>query len=219
MSNLFSLFVPTHQSFVALDQTKMSRTFTVLLLMMIFMEQPTDSSYIYAGCYTHAFHDTFFTSSFMEPTLCFRLCETPIMYLQGTVCRCSGAGVMHAGRQNDSLCNIPCTKPVDRGVNTANTCGGTLAYSVYVKEHFYSLYGHLINYQINFASCELWNDSTVVEAYSVRYDKIVNHSSLNRLERCAAACLDQDSSTISIGKCILCIIFYNSSSYPQLFLS
>ena len=88
-----------------------------------------------SGCYTQVFHDSYYTSSFMEPTLCFRLCDTPIIYLQKTVCRCSGGGLMHYNRQNDShFVATPCTKPVDRSVQSVNTCGGTSTYSAYVQK-------------------------------------------------------------------------------------
>jgi len=159
-----------------------------------------DGSYHYAGCFTQVFHESFFTSSFMEPTLCFRLCDTPIIYLQKTICRCSGGGLMHHNRQKDKYCNIPCTKPADRQVKTANTCGGQRTYSAYVEEQFYIRHGHLFNYQIYFFSCELWKSTDIYETFKVKLDDIVIKSSLNKMERCAAACLDRNTTTKSIGK-------------------
>jgi hypothetical protein len=136
----------------------------------------------------------------MEPTLCFRLCDTPIVYLQKTICRCSGGGLMHYNRQNNELCTIPCTKPVDRSVQSMNTCGGSLTYSAYVQDKFYSLHGHLFDYRIQFASCELWKSADIYETYEVKFDAVIVKSSLNKLEKCAAACLDQNATTKSIGK-------------------
>jgi hypothetical protein len=136
----------------------------------------------------------------MEPTLCFRLCNTPIIYLQKTICRCSGGGLMHHNRQNDNICNIPCTKPADRQIKTKNTCGGSRTYSAYVEEQFYSRHGHLFTYQIIFSSCELWTRFDIYETYTVKLDEIIAKSSLNKLERCAAACLDENTKTKSIGK-------------------
>lgn len=171
-----------------------------LLLVVAFHFSTIHCSYHYVGCYTQVFHDSYFTSSFMEPTLCFRLCDTPIVYLQKSICRCSGGGLMHHNRQSDKLCLIPCTKPVDRAVKTANTCGGQQTYSAYVQEKFYSLHGHLFDYKIQFASCELWRSTTAYETYEVQFDPVIARTSLNRLERCAAACLDQNATTKSIGK-------------------
>jgi hypothetical protein len=136
----------------------------------------------------------------MEPTLCFRLCDTPIIYLQQSICRCAGGGLMHYNRQNDALCTILCTKPVDRSVQTQNTCGGSLTYSAYVHEHFYSQHGHLFDYQIYFSSCELWKNTDVYDTNEVQLDDLSTHSSLNRLEKCAATCLDQNATTKSIGR-------------------
>ena len=76
------------------------------ILLFLTINQSIYCSYHYVGCYTQVFHDSYFTSSFMEPTLCFRLCDTPIIYLQKTICRCSGGGLMHYNRQNDRLCSI-----------------------------------------------------------------------------------------------------------------
>ncbi|CAF1125765.1 unnamed protein product [Rotaria sp. Silwood1] len=151
----------------------------------------------------------------MEPTLCFRLCDTPIIYLQGTICRCSGGGLMDYRRQSNDLCQIPCTKPVDRSVKTPNTCGGSSTYSAYVQDKFFIKHGHLFDYQINFASCELWTGSDVYDTSEVRLNDI-GRSSLNKLEQCAATCLDRNATTRSIGfnddsdKC-LCIMPLKSS--------
>jgi hypothetical protein len=72
----------------------MSKSWMILFFIMIIsINHSINGSYYYAGCYTQVFHDSFFTSSFMEPTLCFRLCDTPIVYLQATICRCSGGGL------------------------------------------------------------------------------------------------------------------------------
>lgn len=173
--------------------------FLSYILLLLAINPAIDCTYHYVGCYTQVFHDSFFTSSFMEPTLCFRLCDTPIIYLQKTVCRCSGGGLMHYNRQSDKLCQQPCTKPVDRDVKSANTCGGQSTYSVYVQEKFFTLHGHLFQYRIEFASCELWKTTALYETYEVQFDTVITRSSLNRLERCAAACLDQNATTKSIG--------------------
>jgi hypothetical protein len=128
-------------------------------------------SYHYVGCYTQVFHDSYFTSSFMEPTLCFRLCDTPIIYLQKTICRCSGGGLMHYNRQSDGLCSIQCTKPVDRSVNSTNTCGGPWTYSAYAHDKFYTVHGHLFDYKIQFVACELWKSSDVYETSEAYFDE------------------------------------------------
>lgn len=177
----------------------MSKTW-ILLLFIISINHSIDGSYQYVGCYTQVFYESFFSSSFMEPTLCFRLCDTPIIYLQKTICRCSGGGLMHHNKQSNKYCSLPCTKPADRQVNTANTCGGQRTYSAYVEENFYIRHGHLFNYQINFFACELWRTSDVYETTTVNIDSMMSTSSLNKLERCAAACLDNTTTTKSIGK-------------------
>ncbi len=179
----------------------MSKSSSMILffIMIISLNHLIDSSYNYAGCFTQVFHESFFTSSFMEPTLCFRLCDTPIIYLQKTICRCSGGGLMHYNRQPDSYCSIRCTKPADRQAKTENTCGGLRTYSAYVEENFYIRHGHLFNYQINFFSCELWKDSDVYEKFSVKLNQTIIRSSLNKIELCAAECLDQNMTTKSIG--------------------
>ncbi|CAF1216284.1 unnamed protein product [Didymodactylos carnosus] len=48
---------------------------------------------IYGGCFTQVSKDTYFQSSLMTPELCFQLCDTPLVYLQNTVCRCRGAAL------------------------------------------------------------------------------------------------------------------------------
>ncbi len=171
----------------------------IYILIIFSINQSIYCSYYYAGCFTQVFHDSYFTSSFMEPTLCFRLCDTPIIYLQKTVCRCSGGGLMHHNRQSITQCTIPCAKPVDRSVTSQNTCGGLSTYSAYVQQKFYSQHGHLFAYQIEFASCELWKNADVYETYLAKLNGINVRSSLNNLERCAAACLDQNATTKSIG--------------------
>jgi hypothetical protein len=177
----------------------MPHTLISLVLIVIVEQSIVHCRYHYVGCYTHVFHETYFTSSFMEPTLCIRLCDTPIIYLQKTVCRCSGAGLMHYNRQNDNQCSIPCTKPVDRSVQTKNTCGGSYTYSVYVQENFYSQHEHLLDYRIQFSACELWRTSNIYETVSVQIDQNNVRTSLNQLERCAASCLDKTVTTKSIG--------------------
>jgi hypothetical protein len=170
------------------------------LVVILTLHAPVHGSYHYVGCYSQVFFDSYYSSSFMEPTLCFRLCDTPVIYLQKTVCRCSGAGLMHWARQNNSQCNIPCAKPVDRAVDAGNTCGSTTFYSAYAQAHFYSRHGHLFDYRISFRSCELWNTPDAYQTSVAKFDNEITHSSLNRLEKCAAACLDQNSTTKSIGK-------------------
>ncbi|CAM4757047.1 unnamed protein product [Rotaria magnacalcarata] len=95
----------------------------------------------------------------MESSLCFHLCEAPIIYIQQTVCRCSGGGLMHRNRQRDSFCSIPCRKSGDRLMNTIARCGGTETYSAYAEDQFYTRHAHLFEYRIQFSSCELWNNS------------------------------------------------------------
>lgn len=172
----------------------------LLYILIIFsINHSIECSYHYVGCYTQVFHDTYFSSSFMEPTLCFRLCDTPIIYLQKTICRCSGGGLMHHNRQRDELCKFPCTKPVDRIIQSKNTCGGTQTYSAYVQDKFYTQHGHLFTYQIHFSSCESGFDE-VYETYEANFTNTIIKSSLNQLEKCAAACLDQNATTKSLGK-------------------
>lgn len=169
-------------------------------ILLLLHTQSIESSYQYVGCYTQVFYESFFTSSIMEPTFCFRLCDTPIIYLQKTICRCSGGGLMHHNRKDDQQCSIQCSKPADRLVNTSNTCGGPLTYSAYVENNFYIRHGHLFNYQINFFACELWNKDDVYETFQV---STAVQSSLNKLERCAAACLDNNTNIKSLGKYFL----------------
>ncbi|CAF2818827.1 unnamed protein product [Rotaria sp. Silwood2] len=169
------------------------------LLIIFSINYSIHCSYHYVGCYTQIFHDSYFTSSFMEPTLCFRLCDTPVIYLQSSVCRCSGGGLMHYKRQNDELCKTSCTKPVDRAIKTVNTCGGALTYSAYVQNKYFIQHGHLFDYQIHFASCESWLNSDVYEKSEVQLNNNIGRSSLNKLEKCAAACLDTNATTKSIG--------------------
>ncbi|CAM4762601.1 unnamed protein product [Rotaria magnacalcarata] len=134
----------------------------------------------------------------MEPTLCFRLCETPMIYLQKTLCRCAGSGLMDYNRQRDSSCSIPC-KAVVGGQGKPSMCGGKEAYAVYAEEQFYTRHAHLLNYQIKFASCQFWNTSDYYDTVQVQIDESSTNSSLNKLERCAAACLDRNATTKSVG--------------------
>lgn len=172
----------------------------ISILIIISLNSSIYCSYSYAGCYTQIFYDSYFTSSLMEPTLCFRLCDTPIIYIQSTVCRCSGGGLMHYDKQPDQFCPTACPKPVDRDVTTRHTCGGLSTYSAYVQNTFYSKHGHLFHYQIQFSSCELWKSSDVYDILEVDLSKNPIRSSLNKLEQCAAACLDQSRFTKSIGR-------------------
>ncbi|CAF1411640.1 unnamed protein product [Rotaria sordida] len=135
----------------------------------------------------------------MEPTLCFLLCDTPIIYIQGSICRCSGGGLMVHNQQIDELCSIPCRKPGDRRTITVQTCGGAQTYSVYAEEKFYTHHAHLFNFRIQFKSCELWNTSHNYDALQIKINKSSVKSPLNKLERCAAACLDQNTTTKSIA--------------------
>ncbi|UJR31253.1 hypothetical protein I4U23_018755 [Adineta vaga] len=173
--------------------------FLIYILFIFSINQSVFCSYRNAGCFTQVFHDSYFTSSFMEPTLCFRLCDTPIIYLQKTVCRCSGGGLTDQNRQIAKACTYPCTQPVDRSVKTSNKCGGPSAYSAYVQEKFYSTHGHLFDYQIKFSSCETWRKSDVYDTSEIILSSITVRSSLNKLEQCAAACLDQNATTKSIA--------------------
>ncbi|CAF4977862.1 unnamed protein product, partial [Rotaria sp. Silwood1] len=134
----------------------------------------------------------------MEPTLCFVLCETPFIYIQDEICRCSGGGLMDHNRQRDEYCTIPCRKPDYQQVETVNTCGGKGTYSAYAEENFYTQHAHLFNFRIQFISCELWNASGYYDTIQVEIDKSSVKSPLNILERCAAACLDQNAKTKSI---------------------
>jgi hypothetical protein len=172
----------------------------IIVFILISLHHSIDGSYHYAGCFTQVFRESFFTSSSMEPTLCFRLCDTAIIYLQKTICRCSGAGLMHHNRQEDKYCTIPCSKPSDRQVKTGNTCGGQRTYSAYVEENFYIRHGHLFNYQIHFFACELWKHTDVYDTIQVNLDDNIIPSSLNKIEQCAATCLDTNTTTKSIGK-------------------
>ncbi|CAF3964194.1 unnamed protein product [Rotaria sordida] len=157
------------------------------------------SSYHYVGCYKQVFYHSYFTSSYMEPTLCFLLCETPIIYIQDTICRCSGGGFMDHNRQQDELCTISCRKPGNTLVKTVNTCGGRETYSVYAEEKFYIQHAHLFNFRIQFTSCEFWNKTGYYNVLQVKIDKLSIKTPLNKLERCAAACLDQNTTTKSIA--------------------
>ncbi|CAF0884788.1 unnamed protein product [Adineta ricciae] len=169
-------------------------------LLIIFSTYPAiHASYHYVGCYTQVFYDSFFHSSYMEPLLCFRLCDTPIIYLQKTICRCSGGGFMHYNRQNDSSCPIPCPKATDSKHLSNNTCGGSRTYSVYSEQGFYSRHGHLFNYQIKFSSCESWAKQGIYDTIDIKLNELPIISSLNKLEQCAAVCLDRNITTKSIA--------------------
>ncbi|CAF1616538.1 unnamed protein product [Rotaria magnacalcarata] len=135
----------------------------------------------------------------MEPILCFRLCETPIIYIQGATCRCSGSGLMDYNRQRDKYCSVECPKPGDPRVKTAHTCGGSGVYSVYADDQFYTRHAHLLDYRIKYESCQFWNRSDYYDTFSVKIDASSVKFSLNRLESCAALCLDQNTTTLSIA--------------------
>ncbi|CAF2666066.1 unnamed protein product [Rotaria sp. Silwood2] len=156
-------------------------------------------SYHYVGCYTQVFYSSYFISSYMEPTLCFLLCETPIIYIQDKICRCSGSSLMDHNRQRNEHCTIRCRKPGDHQARTASACGGRETYSAYAEAKFYTQHAHLFNYRIEFTSCELWNTSGYYDTLQVKIDKSSVKSPLNKLEQCAAACLDQNATTKSIG--------------------
>ena len=171
-----------------------------LLLLIIFSTYPaTHATYNYVGCYTQVFYDTFFHSSYMEPKLCFRLCDTPIIYLQKTICRCSGSGFMHHNRQNNDQCFIPCPKASGAKHPSNDSCGGSRTYSVYSEVDFYSRHGHLFNFQIRFSSCESWAKQDIYDTIVINLNQLPIISSLNKLEQCAAVCLDQNITTKSIG--------------------
>ena len=174
-------------------------TSRLLSFFIIFsIAHTVDGSYRYVGCYQHAFYDSLFISSYMEPTLCFRLCETPMIYLQGKICRCAGSGLMDSNRQRNSFCSVPCGSVVN-GQNKNDTCGNVEFHSVYAEEQFYTRHAHLLKYQIQFASCQLWKTSGYYDTVQVQIDESTAKSSLSKLERCAAACLDRNTTTKSIG--------------------
>ncbi|CAF2059180.1 unnamed protein product [Rotaria magnacalcarata] len=169
------------------------------LLMIISTPDVVSGAYRYVGCYQQVFYDSYFTSSYMEPNLCFRLCETPLIFIQDTVCRCSGSGLMHYDRHRDRYCSTPCRQPGNPQVKTTEKCGGTEMYSLYAEENFYTRHAHLLDYRIQYSSCQFWNRSDYYDTFKVNIDGSSTKSPLNRLETCAAACLDQNSTTTSIG--------------------
>ncbi|CAF4292264.1 unnamed protein product, partial [Rotaria sordida] len=105
---------------------------------------------------------------------------------------------MDHNRQQDELCTISCRKPGNTQVKTVNTCGGRETYSVYAEEKFYIQHAHLFNFRIQFTSCELWNKTGYYNVLQVKIEKSSIKTPLNKLERCAAACLDQNTTTKSI---------------------
>jgi hypothetical protein len=171
-------------------------------LITILIAPSVCGSYRYVGCYQQAFDESYFESSYMEPVLCFRLCETPIIYIQRSICRCSWSGLMDYRRQRDTYCPTPCPKSGYRQVKTNNSCGGEETYSAYAENHFYTKHAHLFAYRIRFRSCEYWNISGYYDTLQVKIDESFGKLALNKLERCAAACLDQNKTTRSIGKAI-----------------
>ncbi len=172
----------------------------ISLFIIITMVHSVYGSYHYVGCYRNVVYNSYFISSYMEPTLCFLLCETPIIYIKDEICRCSGVGLMDHNREKHGKCTIKCRKPGNRDVTTADTCGGQETYSAYAEEKFYTEHAHLFNYRIQFISCELWNRSDFYDTLQVKIDKSSVKSPLNQLEQCAATCLDQNATTKSIGK-------------------
>ncbi|CAF1222466.1 unnamed protein product [Rotaria magnacalcarata] len=167
--------------------------------MIISTPNVAAGAYRYVGCYQQVFYDSYFISSYMEPNLCFRLCETPIIFIQDTVCRCSGGGIMHYDRNADDDCSIQCRKPGDSRVKTTAKCGGERTYSAYAEENFYTRHAHLLDYRIQYSSCQFWNRSDYYDTFQVKTDASSVKSPLNRLERCAATCLDRNSTTTSIA--------------------
>ncbi|CAF3311986.1 unnamed protein product [Rotaria sp. Silwood2] len=135
----------------------------------------------------------------MEPTLCFHLCETPTIYIQDKICRCSGGGLMDHSRQRDKFCTILCPAPGNRQAQTDYTCGGKETYSAYAEDQFYTRHAHLFEYRIQFTSCQLWNTSGYYDTLQVKIDESSVKSSLTKLERCAGACFDKNATTKSIA--------------------
>lgn len=78
---------------------------------------------------------------------------------------------------------------LDRSVQSTHTCGGSMTYSAYIQDKFYSLHGHLFDYQIEFSSCVSWKTNGVYESYEVNFEIIVPTSSLNRLEKENRSCM------------------------------
>ncbi|CAF4588076.1 unnamed protein product [Rotaria sp. Silwood2] len=150
----------------------------------------------------------------MEPTLCFRLCETPIIYIKDSICRCSGSGIMDYSRQKDSFCKKQCPAPGNRESKTKNTCGGIETYSAYAEEQFYSRHAQLFDYKIHFKSCIFWNTTSYYNTFEVKIDQSSVKSPLTKLDRCGGQCLDQNVTIKSIAfnrnenQC-LCIISQN----------
>ncbi|CAF3871152.1 unnamed protein product [Rotaria sordida] len=135
----------------------------------------------------------------MEPTLCFILCETPVIYLQGTICRCSSVGLTDHNRLTDDHCTIPCIKPGNHRIKTINTCGGRKKYSAYAEENYYIQYADLLNFRIQLKSCELWNTSDYYDTVQVKINESSFQTKLTTLERCAFVCLKHNARTKSIA--------------------
>lgn len=173
----------------------------IFIITFVLHQSIIHCSYRYAGCFTQVFYDSLFTSSYMEPTLCFRLCDTPIVYLQKTICRCSGAGLMHHDRQEDKFCSYRCSTVANRRGETNNTCGGQQTYSAYIQHEYFLRHRHLFNHQIDFFACELWNKTNIYDTIEIDFDDITTTDMLlHKMEQCAAACLDRNVTTKSIGK-------------------
>ncbi|CAF4993942.1 unnamed protein product [Rotaria sp. Silwood1] len=138
-------------------------------------------------------------SSYMEPNLCFILCETPIVYLQDNICRCSVVGLTDHDRVSDKLCQTSCKTSDNEPFLIMNTCEGRETYSVYAEEKYYIQYAHLSNFRIQFKSCQLWNTSVYDDTLQVKINELYVETQLTKLERCAATCLDQNARTKSIA--------------------
>ncbi|CAF4712024.1 unnamed protein product [Rotaria sp. Silwood1] len=138
-------------------------------------------------------------SSYMEPNLCFILCETPIVYLQDNICRCSVVGLTDHDRVSDKLCQTSCKTSDNEPFLIMNTCEGRETYSVYAEEKYYIQYAHLSNFRIQFKSCQLWNTSVYDDTLQVKINELYVETQLTKLERCAATCLNQNATTKSIG--------------------
>ncbi|UJR19928.1 hypothetical protein I4U23_023060 [Adineta vaga] len=168
-------------------------------LLIIVIAQSVHGSYHYIGCYQQVFYDSYFESSYMEPKLCFLLCETPIIFIQGSICRCSWSGLMDHNQGKNSECSIRCPMAGYSKVKSNNLCGGSDAYSAYAENPFFTKHLHLLNYKIEFRACKFRNVSADSDIIQVKIDETSSKLGLNKLERCAAACLDRNTTTESIA--------------------
>ncbi|CAF0850846.1 unnamed protein product [Adineta ricciae] len=127
----------------------------------------------------------------MDPKLCFLLCGTPIIYIQKSICRCSWSDLMDQSKTSDSHCQTHCWRSGYYESDTNGSCGGEKTYSAFAENQFYLKHGHLLDFQLKFRSCELWNTSSNLNPLPIEIDELSDKPSSNKLERCAAACLDQ----------------------------